>query len=187
MGTGRKAVFLDRDGTINVERGFVHRVEDFEFVDGAADLIGRLNRDGYLIVVVTNQSGVARGLYTEEDVEILHRHVNRELHRRKARIDRFYYCPHHPEAPDTVYRKDCACRKPNPGMLFQAMADLGIDPERSFLIGDRVRDICAGKRAGLTSLLISEGSQPDDTDACGEEPDLVVRSLREAVEYILGS
>jgi D-glycero-D-manno-heptose 1,7-bisphosphate phosphatase len=187
MGAGKKAVFLDRDGTINVERGFVHRIEDFEFVDGAAELIGRLNREGYLVVVVTNQSGVARGLYTEEDVKVLHRYIDRELAKSEAHIDRFYYCPHHPEAPLSNYRKNCACRKPKPGLLLQAIAELDIDPEVSYMIGDRARDICAGKRAGIESLQIGEGEHLEGNDDCGEYPDLVVQNLREAVEHILGS
>jgi D-glycero-D-manno-heptose 1,7-bisphosphate phosphatase len=182
---GNRAVFLDRDGTINVEKGFVHRAEDLAFVDGAAEAIGSLNRAGYLVVVITNQSGVARGLYGEDDVHRLHRYMNAELMRSGAHVDRFYYCPHHPEAPDPAYRMDCECRKPKPGMVLRALGELGIDPRQSYLIGDKTRDICAGKRAGVVSILIrGHEDQPDET-ACDEQPDRVVTSLREAVEFIL--
>jgi D-glycero-D-manno-heptose 1,7-bisphosphate phosphatase len=182
---GNRAVFLDRDGTINVEKGFVHREEDLEFVDGAAEALGCLNRAGYLVVVITNQSGVARGLYGEDDVHRLHRYMNAELGRRGAHVDRFYFCPHHPEAPDPAYRKDCECRKPNPGMVLRAMEELAIDRSPSYLIGDRLRDICAGKRAGVTSILIREREEQVDDTGCGERPDLVVTSLLKAVEFIL--
>jgi D-glycero-D-manno-heptose 1,7-bisphosphate phosphatase len=182
---GRRAVFLDRDGTINVEKGFVHRIKDFEFVDDAVRLIGRLNDAGFLVIVVTNQSGIARGLYTEDDVERLHRFVNGELQKGGARIDRFYYCPHHPEAPDPAYRKECVCRKPNPGMVHRAIGELDIDASGSFLVGDRLRDVCAGKRSGLFSILIREDEDVQDSTTCNEEPDLVVKTLAEAVSYIL--
>ena len=180
-----RAVFLDRDGTITVEKGFVHRTEDLEFVDSAAEMIGCLNRAGYLVVVVTNQSGVARGMYREEDVHRFHRYLNDELQRSGAHIDRFYYCPHLPEAPDPAYRKDCECRKPKPGMVLRAMEEMRIDPRSSYMIGDKARDICAGKKAGLTSILIHEDNDAVDTTWCDEDPDLVVRSLREAIDYIL--
>ena len=181
----RKAVFLDRDGTINIDKGFVHRIEDFEFIEGTKDLIKLLNHASFLVVVVTNQSGVARGYYSEEDVKKLHSFITSELQKVDAHIDRIYYCPHHPEASIPEYRIDCECRKPKPGMVFQAMKDLNIDPRMSYMIGDSARDICAGKKAGLTTILISvdEGATINTT-SCDEKPDLVVKSLTEAVEYI---
>ena len=182
---GNRAVFLDRDGTINVEKGFVHRREELEFVKGAAEALGSLNRAGYLVVVITNQSGVARGLYAEDDVKRLHRYMNDELMRAGARVDRFYYCPHHPESLDPAYRKDCECRKPKPGMVLRAMEELDIDPRSSYLIGDRARDICAGRRAGVMSILIREDENFQDETACDEQPDLVVKSLHDAVRFIL--
>lgn len=181
----KKAVFLDRDGTINIDKGFLYRKEDVEFIDGVIDFIRLLNNDGIIVVVVTNQSGVARGYYSEDDVQKLHTYINNELHKVNAHIDRFYYCPHHPEAPVHQYRIDCACRKPKPGMIHQAMEDLNIDPRSSFMIGDMARDICAGKKAGLTSILICEDEGAVDMTSHDEEPDLVVKSLHEAYQYIL--
>jgi D-glycero-D-manno-heptose 1,7-bisphosphate phosphatase len=183
----KSAVFFDRDGTLNIEKGFVHKREDFEFVDGAVDVIRRLREKGFLVVVVTNQSGIARGLYTEKDVKRLHNWINKELKKRGTFIDRFYFCPHHPEAPVRKYRRDCACRKPGPGMLLQAIEELKIDPHTSYMIGDKARDACAGKKAGITSILISGDEGAIGTTTCDEEPDAVVKSLREAAQYILGT
>jgi D-glycero-D-manno-heptose 1,7-bisphosphate phosphatase len=179
-----KAVFLDRDGTINVDSGFIHRPEDFTFIDGAREALLRLKKMGFMLVVVTNQSGIARGLYTEEDVHRLHRYVNRELQRYGVVIDRFYFCPHHPEAVVRRYRKSCACRKPKPGMILQALSDLDIDAAASYLIGDMMRDICAGKDAGVTSILIQPHDGDIDRTVCSERPDYVVHDLLEASAII---
>jgi D-glycero-D-manno-heptose 1,7-bisphosphate phosphatase len=179
----RRGVFLDRDGTINRDRGFVHRPEDFEFVPKAAESIRRLNRKGFAVVVVTNQSGVGRGLYTEEDVENLHRYVNARLREEGARIDRFYFCPHHPGATLLEYRRRCACRKPEPGMILRAMRELDIGAEGSYLIGDMIRDIQAGNRAGVKTILIAEGES--ESGAPDSRPDYRVSSLAEAVSCLL--
>jgi len=154
---GRPAVFLDRDGTINVEKEYLYRVEEFEFIPGVPEAIRALKTAGYLVVVVTNQSGVARGYYTLEDVEILHQHIQEELARSGTGIDAFYTCPHHPEKGIGQWRKDCDCRKGNPGMLLQAARDLDIDLGRSYMIGDKEADIEAGRRAGCTSFLVLTG------------------------------
>jgi len=183
----KKAVFLDRDGTINVDRGFVHTSEEFIFIDGVIEAISHLKKMGFILVVVTNQSGIARGLYTEEDVNRLHDFVNQELHMHGTAIDQFYFCPHHPEAAVRSYRKDCECRKPKPGMILQALSDLSIDPKTSYMIGDMMRDICAGKSAGIRSILIHEHEGRVDTSICGEKPDLVVHDLLEAARYILST
>jgi D-glycero-D-manno-heptose 1,7-bisphosphate phosphatase len=180
----RKGVFLDRDGTLNIDRGFVYTREDFIFINGAIEALARLKKMGFILVVVTNQSGIARGLYTEEDVNSLHEYVNDELRVHGTGIDRFYFCPHHPEALVQSYRKDCACRKPKPGLILQALSDLSIDPKVSYLIGDMMRDICAGKRAGVRSILIQEHEESVDTSDCSEIPDLVVHDLLEAAQFI---
>jgi len=181
----RSAVLLDRDGTLNIDRGFLHKREDFVFIEGAIEALSRLKKKGFILVVVTNQSGIARGLYTEEHVNTLHDYVNDELRLHGTGIDRFYFCPHHPEAPIERYRKDCECRKPKPGMILRALSDLNIDPKTSYMIGDMARDICAGKRAGVRSILIHEHEETVDTLDCGEKPDLVVHDLLEAAQYIL--
>lgn len=153
----RRAVFLDRDGTINVDHGYVFRPEEFEFVPGAPEAIRRLKEAGCLVIVVTNQAGVARGLYDETDVHHLHRHLDRELARHGAAIDAYYYCPHHPEKGREPYLRECACRKPLPGMLLQAAADFALDLKESFLVGDKRSDIEAGLAAGCMPILVETG------------------------------
>jgi len=186
-GAGRPAVFLDRDGTVNVEKDYLYRVEDFEFIPGAPSAIRALKDAGFLVVVVTNQSGVGRGYYTLEDVDTLHRHIQQELKREGTSIDAFYICPHHPEKGIGKFRRECDCRKGNPGMLLQAAADLGIDLTRSFIVGDKVADVEAGKRAGCTPLLVLTGYGAETSTL--REMDDVRRfdDLPAASRYILGS
>jgi len=151
------AVFLDRDGTINIEKNYLYRVEDFELLPGASEGIALLCRAGYRIIVVSNQSGVGRGYYTEADVQHLHQHLDQILKQSGAVVDAYYYCPHHPEQGIGEYRSACACRKPLPGMIIQAAADLDIDLARSFMIGDKLADVHAGTAAGCTPLLVRTG------------------------------
>lgn len=153
----RRAVFLDRDGTINVEKEYLHRVEEFEFIPGAAEAIRLLNDAGFLVIVVTNQSGIARGYYDEAALEEIHRHMERELSRFGASVDACYFCPHHPQHGIGDYRKECACRKPLPGMLLQAADDWSIDLSASFIIGDKLADVEAGLKAGCLPLLVRTG------------------------------
>lgn len=175
MTGGRRAVFLDRDGTINVEKGYVHQAHEFEFIPGAPEAIRLLNGAGFLVVVVTNQSGVARGYYDEEAVHRLHRFMDAELARDGAFVDAYYLCPHHPHHGVGPYRIECSCRKPLPGMLTGASRDMGIDLARSYLIGDKVSDVEAGLAAGCTSLLVLTGygdgevpRVPDGVLACAD-------------------
>jgi len=152
----RRAVFLDRDGTINLEKEYLYRIEDFEFVDGAEEAIRLLNEAGYFVVVVTNQSGVARGYYTEEDVEILHRDISARLAAKGAHVDAWYYCPHHPAGKGS-YALPCRCRKPQPGMLLAAADRYGINLDDSTMIGDKRIDIEAGLSAGCRPILVRSG------------------------------
>lgn len=152
----RRAVFLDRDGTINIEKEYLYRIADFQFVPGAVDAVRMLNESGYFVVVVTNQSGVARGYYTEEDVENLHRHVGRELAKSGAWIDAWLYCPHHPDGRGS-YSLPCNCRKPLPGMLKEAARRYDINLDASIMIGDKLADISAGQAAGCRSILVRTG------------------------------
>ena len=156
-GTGRRAVFLDRDGTINVDHGYVFRAGEFEFIPGAPEAIRRLKDAGYLVIVVTNQAGIARGLYGETEVQELHLYLDRELEWYGTAIDAYYYCPHHPAIGPEPYRRECACRKPLPGMLLQAAADFPLDLGGSFLVGDKLSDIEAGLAAGCTPILVETG------------------------------
>lgn len=152
----KQAVFLDRDGTINVEKEYLYRVEEFEFTPGAVEAIKLLNQAGYLVVVVTNQSGVARGYYTEADVNQLHLHIDAILASQGARVDAWYYCPHH-EQGQPPYNQECDCRKPMPGMLRQAAVDHAIDLTRSWMVGDKPADIEAGQAAGCKPVLVMTG------------------------------
>jgi D-glycero-D-manno-heptose 1,7-bisphosphate phosphatase len=152
----KRAVFLDRDGTINEEKEYLYRVEEFEFVPGAPEAIRLLNEAGFLVVVVTNQSGVARGYYTEDDVETLHRHIASELKRCHARVDAWLYCPHHPDGKGS-YALPCRCRKPLPGMLREAAQRFDIDLEASVMIGDKRADIEAALAAGCRPVLVRSG------------------------------
>ncbi|MDR3348927.1 MAG: HAD family hydrolase [Acidaminococcales bacterium] len=149
----KPAVFFDRDGVLNVEKHFVYKREDFEWMPGAAEAVGLLNRLGYHVFVVTNQSGVARGFYRMEDVAALHGFMNGELAGCGAKIDSFYVCPHHP-----AFGPPCLCRKPRPGLLLAAIDEYAVDKERSFLIGDKDTDIEAAAGAGIKGYLFQAGN-----------------------------
>ncbi|NVN90337.1 MAG: D-glycero-beta-D-manno-heptose 1,7-bisphosphate 7-phosphatase [Desulfuromonadales bacterium] len=152
----RRAVFLDRDGTINQEKEYLYRIEEFEFVPGAPEAIRMLNQAGFFVVVVTNQSGVGRGYYTEDDVETLHHHISQELEQYGARVDAWMYCPHHPAGKGS-YSLPCTCRKPQPGMLLEAARRFGLLLEQSVMIGDKSADISAARAAGCRPILVRSG------------------------------
>jgi D-glycero-D-manno-heptose 1,7-bisphosphate phosphatase len=148
-GALRRAAFLDRDGVINVDHGYVGRWEDFEFVPGAVEAMRRLHQAGYLLVVVTNQSGIARGFYSEAQFQALSLRMQEALSRAGAPLAGVFHCPHHPEAVVPALRHECDCRKPAPGLLWQARDALGIDLASSLLVGDKGSDIDAARRAGV--------------------------------------
>ncbi len=152
-----RAVFLDRDGTINVEIEFLHLPEEFRFIPGAPQAIRLLNEAGFRVIVVTNQSGIARGYYDEAAVIRLHGFVDSQLARFGARIDAYYFCPHHPEYGIGDYGTECDCRKPGPGMLLRAAADFSLDLHASFMVGDKLADIRAGLNAGCRPMLVRTG------------------------------
>ena len=155
----RGAVFFDRDGVLNENKGFVFRVADFRWIDGAREAVKLVNEAGLYAIVVTNQSGVARGYFDEADVRALHDWMASDLAAIGARIDAFYYCPYLGEATVSAYAiADHPDRKPNPGMILRAMRDFAIDPDRSLVIGDQPSDLEAGRRAGLGGRLYSGGS-----------------------------
>lgn len=153
----RPALFLDRDGVLNADKGYVARPEDFEWMPGAIACVRRFNELGYRVIVVTNQTGVAYGLYTEADIAAVHTHMLAELEGAGAYIDRIYACCWHPAATLPEYRRDCDLRKPRPGMLLQAMEDFPIDKARSFLIGDKQSDLDAAAAAGVRGFLYQGG------------------------------
>ena len=168
--TLRRAAFLDRDGVINIDRGYVVRPEEFEFVDGVFEGASTLQRLGFALVIVSNQSGIGRGLYSEADLDVLNRWMLRQFEQRSIRIEGLFHCPHHPTEAIGRYRRDCDCRKPAPGMLLQAARELNLDLQRSALFGDRASDLQAAANAGvpLRYLLGTDGlSRPAPADPPG--------------------
>ncbi|KCZ62701.1 D,D-heptose 1,7-bisphosphate phosphatase [Hyphomonas sp. L-53-1-40] len=158
MSASRPALFLDRDGVINVDKGYVSRIEDFEWMPGAAEAIAAFNARNWFVFVVTNQSGIARNYYTEADMHTLHEWMLDELAQQGAHIDRIYHCPFHEEGENPAYRKASFDRKPNPGMLLAAMSEFPVKREQSFLIGDKETDIAAARAAGVAGFLFRDGN-----------------------------
>jgi len=179
----KRAVFLDRDGTINVEKEYLFHPAEFEFIPGAEEAIARLNRGGFLVIVISNQSGVARGYYTEEDVFHLHQYADKRLAEKGAHVDAWLYCPHHPDGRGS-YALPCRCRKPQTGMFTEAADRFDIDLESSIMIGDKLIDIQAGKGAGCRSILVRTGygAEQEDGLSAGSE---VYDDLLTAVKSIL--
>ena len=176
----RRAVFLDRDGTLNKDVGYVHRKEDWQWLPGVAEALKRLRAVGYVLVVVSNQSGIARGMYDREALRQLEEWVNAELAAKNAAIDAWYYCPHLPEITGP-----CECRKPEPGLLLQAARDLELDLANSWMIGDRVRDVQAGIAAGCSSVLLRPPVGAYESDVPVPEGVKVVPHLPAAGVHIL--
>jgi D-glycero-D-manno-heptose 1,7-bisphosphate phosphatase len=187
--SGRPAVFLDRDGTLSEERGYIDRLELIEIFPWTSDAIRLLNRAGFVVVVVTNQSAIGRGIIDLPFLQTVHDTFDRHLARSGARVDRYYYCPHHPDARLPEYRMVCRCRKPGPGMIEQATTELELDPSRSFMVGDRLIDVACGHAAGVRSLLVRSGHSAHTGEAPPglSEPDAILNNLMEAVGWILRS
>ena len=157
------AIFFDRDGVLNEEVGYLWQIEKFAWIDGARDAIKFCNERGFLVVVVTNQGGIARGLYTHAEVDVLHDFMQKSLAQVGAHIDAFYFCPHHPEGVVPEFSIICDCRKPKPGLILRACAELDIDPKRSILIGDAQRDIDSARAAGLRDAIFFAGGNIFET------------------------
>jgi D-glycero-D-manno-heptose 1,7-bisphosphate phosphatase len=154
-----KAAFIDRDGVINEDRAYVHRAADFELIAGSVEALRALRAAGFLLVVITNQSGIARGLFSEADYRELEVHMRERLAAAGVALDSIQYCPHLPDAPIPQYRLDCECRKPRGGMIRTAAALLNIDTSRSVLIGDRKADVEAGRAAGVGRCFLVRSGQ----------------------------
>ena len=167
----RPALFLDRDGVVNVEKNYLHRIEDFEFIPGVFDSCRHLRSRGYALVVVTNQAGIARGYYTEADYQALTAWMTAQFAEQGAPLDGVYHCPHHPE-----FSGPCSCRKPEPGMLLRAAAELELDLPGSILVGDKESDIAAGIRAGV-GLNVRVRSGHPMIDESGTGADAVLDSI----------
>jgi len=162
-----KALFLDRDGVINVNHGYVYQNRDFDFIDGIFELVKRANMQGYKVIVVTNQSGIGRGMYTESDFVALSAWMVAEFAKRDAIIDDVLFCPHHPQAPLEQYKKVCECRKPNTGMLNMAACKHHICLAKSIMVGDKLTDVEAAIKAGLREVVWfnPEFIEPDKASA----------------------
>ena len=152
------AVFFDRDGTLNVDKDYLYKIEDFEWLEDAPRAVRWANEHGFPVIVITNQSGIARGYFAEDDVRRLHDWMNKDLARFGAHIDAFYYCPHLPDGTVKAYAVECDCRKPKPGLIERACADFSIDRGASILIGDKSRDVECAAAAGVRGVLYEGGS-----------------------------
>ena len=178
-----RAVFLDRDGVINKDTGYVHLVDDFEYIDGVFDACLTLKKMGYLLVVDTNQSGIARGLYSEHDFHTLTEWMDWNFADKGVDLDGIYYCPHHPEKGIGEYKQDCDCRKPKPGMLLDAAKFLKIDLANSIMVGDKADDMRAAKAAGIgKSILVRSGKVVDEAGII--EATMVVDSIADVPDAI---
>lgn len=156
----KRAIFLDRDGVINIDNGYVSVVDDFEFIEGVIEALQVLKKKDYLIVLITNQSGIARGYFSEEQFHTLTEWMDWSLADRGVDLDGIYYCPHHAEHGIGKYKIDCDCRKPKAGMINEAIAELEIDISQSVLVGDKVSDLQAGIAAGIThNYLVRTGKE----------------------------
>ena len=186
--TMEKVIFLDRDGTLNVEVNYLHRKEDLVLLPRVPEALKAFKDQGYKLVVITNQAGVARGYYTEDDVRELHRYMNELLAEQGAEIDAFYYCPHHPEHGIGKYKIQCHCRKPETGMFEMAEQDFDVDKASSWMIGDKLIDIEAGRNYGVRTVLVGTGygaGVHEEQKKKGDFPyDLYANDLLEAYNEI---
>ena len=186
----RPAVFLDRDGTIIEERGYLDRLEHVDMFPWTGDALRLLRRAGYATVVITNQSGIARGLIDEGFLNHVHQTIDARLASSGGGIDRYYFCPHFPHAEIERYRQTCGCRKPAPGMIERACRELDLDPSSSFMVGDRWLDVACGRAAGTRTVLVRSGhgsSEADSDPPEGVSADAILNNLMEAVGWILRS
>ncbi len=184
----RPAVFLDRDGTINVERDYLSDPDQLELIPGAAEAIAACNAAGLPVIVVTNQSGIARGMFDEERFHEITARLGELLAERGARVDATYYCPHHPEHGGARYARACECRKPQPGMLVRAAREHGLGTTRSWIVGDSLRDLEAGAAVGARGILVATGKgavQYASALERGAPPEHHVADLGAAVRLVL--
>jgi D-glycero-D-manno-heptose 1,7-bisphosphate phosphatase len=172
------AIFLDRDGTINIDHGYVHEIDDFQFIDGVIDACRELKSMGFALVLVTNQSGIARGKFSEDQFMRLTEWMDWSMADRDVDLDGIYFCPHHPEAVIEEYRQVCDCRKPQPGMLLQAQKELNIDLAASYMVGDKIEDMQAAAAAGVGTKVLVRTGKPV-TEEGEKAADWVLNSLQE--------
>ena len=178
-----RALFLDRDGTLVHPRHYPSRPEDLVLFDGIGRQLRSLQQGGFRLVVITNQSGLARGYFTEGDLRRMHDHLAAQLARFGVRLDAIYHCPHHPDGAVPELAVRCECRKPEPGLLLRAAADLGLDLARSWFVGDILDDVEAGRRAGCRTILVDLGTESPPKHAM-RRPDFVARSTSHALRIV---
>jgi D-glycero-D-manno-heptose 1,7-bisphosphate phosphatase len=184
----KKAVFLDRDGNINEDVGYPDSYERIKIYPYSYDAVKKINQSGFLAVIITNQSGVGRGLIPERELQMIHRRMERSFKRQGAHIDKIYYCPHYLHSSNPKYQKDCQCRKPNPGMALKAAKELDIDLSQSYMIGDKVDDILFGIHIGATPILVLTGFGKKSKTQLEQKkirPAHVAKNLLDAVNWIL--
>ncbi|MBI5048036.1 MAG: D-glycero-beta-D-manno-heptose 1,7-bisphosphate 7-phosphatase [Deltaproteobacteria bacterium] len=172
------AVFLDRDGTINKDTGYIDSPGRLIIIDGVSSAIKRLNSNGFKVVVITNQSGVARGYFSKEALDIVNKRLEHILKKKRAHIDGIYYCPHHPD-------DNCECRKPKIGLLEQAKKDLNIDFKKSYVVGDKVSDVEIAQGIGGKGILVLTGMGRDEEKKLNHKPSYIAHDLKDAVEWII--
>jgi len=184
-----KAVFLDRDGVIIEEKDNLYKIEDIKIIEGVPEALKILKQNNFILLGISNQPVVARGLITEEYVEKIHTEINSRLEKEcGVEIDKFFFCPHHPNANVEKYRINCSCRKPNPGLILQAVKEFNIDIKNSFMIGDRISDVITGKRAGCKTILIETDYSKKKIEGVDYDinikPDFIAKNLKNAIEKI---
>ncbi len=180
-------IFLDRDGTINEELEFISSPDEVTLIPGSAEAIKEANELGLKVFVITNQSGIARGLIKESELAAVHNKLVELLSNQGAHLDAIYFCPHHPEYGDSLYRVDCNCRKPNPGMLKEAEAEFGIDLTQSFVIGDKIDDVKTAHSVGAKSILVLTGygkNQIDEIQSQNIYVDYIAKNLYDAMQFV---
>lgn len=179
----KRAVFLDRDGVIVEDSNYVYRTDQLRLIPGSAEAIKLLNENCFLTIIVTNQAGVAKGYFTERDIMLFNNSMKEMLIEHGAHIDAIYYCPHHPDAKIEKYKINCYCRKPKPGMLEEAEKDFNIDIKQSFMIGDKLSDVNAGKYVGCRTIMVLTGYGKYEPK--NDRIDYIAQNLYSAVRYIL--
>ena len=187
--TKSAAVFLDRDGTLNEESGYLNHVDRLKLIDGAAEAVALLGRHGLKTIVVTNQSGVARGYFPETLLPRLHDKLQELLIERGSQLDAIYYCPHHPDVGEPPYRRDCECRKPKLGMIRKAEKEFSVDARKSYMVGDKISDVEFGRRAGCKTVLLltgyGKGELEHNREQLDGDPDHVAADILDAAKWIV--
>lgn len=185
MSEKSKAVFLDRDGTLIEDSGYISSPDQVKFIPGAIEAVRQLNEAGYKVIIISNQAGIARGLLSENMLQTIDKTVHRQVLSGGGHIDASYYCPHHPEHGVYPYKQDCECRKPHPGLIKRAVRDQSLELNGSFMIGDKSSDIETGKRAGVKTVFVRTGHGQAEEKGLKEQPDHRADNLAEAVRWLL--